>query len=71
MEERRLRIFEKRVLRRIFGSKKNEVTGYWRKTLSEELHVLHSSPNFNLTGGACSTLRGEGRYIQSLAGKYN
>jgi hypothetical protein len=33
-------VFENRVLRRIFGSKRNEVTGEWRKALNEELHVL-------------------------------
>jgi hypothetical protein len=44
-EERRLRVFESRVLRRIFGPKRNEVTGEWRKCHNEELHDLYSSPN--------------------------
>jgi hypothetical protein len=44
-EERRLRVFENRVLRRIFGPKRNEVTGEWRKLHSEELHNLYSSPD--------------------------
>jgi hypothetical protein len=44
-EEHRLRVFEKRVLRRIFGLKGGEVTGGWRKLNSEELHNLYSSPN--------------------------
>ena len=44
-EERRLRVFEKRVLRRIFGPKRNEVTGEWRKLHNEELNDLYSSPN--------------------------
>jgi len=44
-EERRLRVFEKRLLRRIFGPKRDEVTGEWRKLHSEELNVLCSSPN--------------------------
>jgi hypothetical protein len=44
-EERRLRVFEHRVLRRIFGSKKKEVTREWRKLLNEELSGLYSSPN--------------------------
>jgi hypothetical protein len=44
-EENRLRVFENRVLRRIFGAKRDEVTGEWRKLHSEELHILYSSPN--------------------------
>jgi hypothetical protein len=44
-EENRLRVFENRVLRRIFGPKRDEVTGEWRKLQSEELHILYSSPN--------------------------
>jgi hypothetical protein len=44
-EERRLRVFENRVLRRIFGPKRDEVKGEWRKLHSEGLHILYSSPN--------------------------
>ena len=44
-EERRLRVFENRVLRRIFGPKRDEVTGEWRRLHNEELNVLSSSPN--------------------------
>jgi hypothetical protein len=44
-EEHRLRIFENRVLRRIFGSKRQEVMGSWRKLHNEELHNLYSSPS--------------------------
>jgi hypothetical protein len=40
-----LRIFENRVLKRIFGLRKDEVTGEWRKLHKEELHDLHSLPN--------------------------
>jgi hypothetical protein len=45
-EEHRLRVFENRVPRRIFGPKRDEVTGEWRKLHNEKLHNLYSSPNF-------------------------
>jgi hypothetical protein len=38
-------LFENRVLRRIFGPKRDEVTGCWRKLHNEALHNLYSSPN--------------------------
>jgi hypothetical protein len=44
-EEHGLRVFENRVLRRIFGPERNEVTGEWRKLHNEELIELFSSPN--------------------------
>jgi hypothetical protein len=44
-EEHRLRVFENRVLRRIFGPKRDEVTGEWRKLHNEELHDLYPSPS--------------------------
>ena len=44
-EERRLRVFENRVLRGVFGTKRDEVTGEWRKLHNEELNDLYCSPN--------------------------
>jgi hypothetical protein len=44
-EEHRLRVFENRILRRIFGPKKDEVTRGWRKLHNKELHNLYSSPS--------------------------
>jgi hypothetical protein len=44
-EEHRLRVFENRVLRRIFGPKRDEVTGGCRKLHNEEFHSLYSSPS--------------------------
>jgi hypothetical protein len=44
-EEHRLRVFENMVLRIIFGPKRDEVTGEWRKLHNEELHIFYSSPN--------------------------
>jgi hypothetical protein len=61
-EERRLRVFENRVLRRIFGPKKDEVTEEWKKLNIEELHDIYSSPTIvrvikieNKMGEACSS----------------
>jgi hypothetical protein len=70
-EEHRLRVFENRVLRRIFGSKRDDVTGEWRNLHNEELHNLYSYPDIirqvkvNEVGGACGT---HGRGEKSVQG---
>jgi hypothetical protein len=50
-EEHRLRVFENRVLRRIFGLKRDEVRGEWRKLRNEELRDLYSSPSIIISQG--------------------
>ena len=67
-EECRLRVFENRVLRRIFGSKRDQVTGEWRRLHKEKLYALYSSPNIirvikSRMGRACSTYRRDERCI--------
>ena len=44
-EERKLRVFDNKVLRRIFGLRRDEVTGDWRRLHNEELNDLYTSPN--------------------------
>jgi len=44
-EEHRLRVFENRVFRRVFGPKRDEVTGEWRRLHNEELYDLYCTPN--------------------------
>jgi hypothetical protein len=46
-EECRLRVFENRVPRRIFGPKRDEVIGEWRRLHKKELHALYSLPNIS------------------------
>jgi hypothetical protein len=66
-------VFENRVLRRIFGPKRVEVTGEWRKLHSEELYNLYSSPNIirqrNEVGRACGTHGGGEKSAQGFGGK--
>jgi hypothetical protein len=44
-EERRLRVFENKVLRRIFGPERDELTGEWRRLHNKELYALYSTTN--------------------------
>jgi hypothetical protein len=67
-EERRQRVFENSVLRRVFGHKRDEVAGEWRKLHNEELNDLYCSPK-NEMGGTCSVYGGEERRIQGFGGK--
>jgi hypothetical protein len=70
-EEHRLRVSENRVLRRIFGSKREEVTGEWRKLNSGELHNLYSSPDSKETvmGRACGMHGMKQKRVQGFGGK--
>jgi len=45
MEEHRWKVFQNRVLRRIFGPKRDEVAGGWKRLHNKELHNLNCSPN--------------------------
>ena len=72
-----MRVFENKVLRRLFGATRDKVTGEWRKLRSEELTDLYSSPNIfqgdhiqkNEIGGARSTCGGERGVYEVLLGK--
>jgi hypothetical protein len=76
-EERRLRVFENRVLRRVFGLKRDEVTGEWRKLHNEELSDLYSLPKYcaggkiekKEMGGACGAYGEERGVHRVLVGK--
>jgi hypothetical protein len=75
-EERRLRVFENRVLRRIFGPKSEEVTGECRKLHNQKLHDLYSSHycagdkiEKNEMGGASISDGGGERRVQGFGGK--
>jgi hypothetical protein len=63
-------VFENRVLRRIFGPKRDEVTGGWRKLHNEDLHNLYSSQvKEDDMGRACSTIGLEEECIYYVGGK--
>jgi hypothetical protein len=74
-EEHRLRVFENRVLRRIFGFKWEEVEGGWRRPHNEELHNLCNSPNVvrvikeDEMSGARSIYERVEKFIQILVGE--
>jgi hypothetical protein len=75
-EERRLKMFENKVLRRIFGPTRDEVTGEWRKLHNQELRSLYSSPIVvqvikfeNEMGTACSAYGGVERRVQGFGGE--
>jgi hypothetical protein len=55
-EKHRLRVFENRVLRRMFRHKREEVTGSWRRLHNEELHNLYAAPNIIKKGKGVSVL---------------
>jgi hypothetical protein len=55
-EECRLRVFENRVVRRIFGHNRDEVTGEWRRLHNDELFALYSSPNIIRRAGYVACL---------------
>jgi hypothetical protein len=76
-EEDGLEVFENRVLRRIFGPKRDEVTREWRKLHNEELHDLYCSPSTSIIkiiksrrmGRPCSTNREKRNVYMLLVGK--
>ena len=76
-EERWLRVFENRVLRRIFGPKRDEVTGEWRILHNEALNDLYSSPNTARViksrrmrwAGHVACMEREKRFIQGFGGE--
>ena len=76
-EKHRLRVSENRVLRRIFGPKRDRVTGEWRKLHNEELNDLYSSPSIVRVikprrmrwAGHVACMGGEERHMQSFGGE--
>jgi hypothetical protein len=76
-KERKVRVSENRVLRRIFGPKRGEVAREWRKIHNLELNDLYTSRSIvrvisiekNEMGGACSAYGGKERRIQGFGGE--
>jgi hypothetical protein len=70
-EERRLKVFANRVLRRVFGPKRDEVTREWRKLHNEEFNDLYSLPNIkkNEMDWACGAYGGGERCAQGFGGE--
>ena len=76
-EERRLSVFENRMMMRIFGTKRDEVTGEWRKLYNEELIDLYCSPYIGWViklrrmrwVGHVAHMEGEERHIQDFGGE--
>jgi hypothetical protein len=75
-EERRLRVLKNMVLRRVFGPKRDEVTGEWKKLHHEELNDRYCSSNIvrvikieNWMGGSCRAHGGDESCIQGFGGE--
>jgi hypothetical protein len=64
-------LFENKVLRRIFGPKRDEVTGEWRKLHHEKLNDKYCSPKIkkNEMGGTCGGYGGVERHVQGFGGE--
>jgi hypothetical protein len=71
-EEHRVTVYENRVIRRIFGPKRDEITGEWRKLYNEELIIKYYGGDQiekNEMGGACNTYWGQERCLQGFGRK--
>jgi hypothetical protein len=65
-------VYENRVLRRIFGRKRGEVTGGWRKLHNEELHTFYCSPNIlRMITSRMMELEGHVERIEEITNAYN
>jgi hypothetical protein len=72
-EEYKLRLLQNRLLRKVFGPKRNEVTEEWRRLRKEELYdlykILSDQTKKNEMGGTCSMYGGEERCMQGFGGE--